>query len=379
MTTKTHDIISQSAPVRIDSIQVFHVAMPLKQPWKTSFSVEHNIDSVLVRMTSGDLVGWGEAAPYSVPQFSPEWAAGCFQLIRDVFAPMLRGKAFAGGKDVQTSLASFKGNHFAKGAIDNAFWDLLAKRRELPLWRLVGGTDPKVSVGADIPVQDDVEILLASVAAAQEAGFSRTKLKFRPDTGVDPVRRVRERFPDAVIHIDCNCGFTLNDLPLFRELDELQLAMIEQPLAGDDLLDHARLQSELKTPICLDESITSVERARKAVESGAARWINIKHGRLGGLTNALAVQSFCVEQGIPCWIGGMLESFVGQGPSLALATLPGCAYAADIFPAGRLYEEDLAVPPLLMFGPGTICAPETPGIGFEPDEDRLRQFLIQSG
>jgi O-succinylbenzoate synthase len=365
--------------MKIDKIDVFHVAMPLKEPWKTSFSEEWTIDSILVRIRSGDAEGWGEAAPYAVPQFSPEWAAGGFQLIRDVFAPLLVGQNIASGDALQERLAPFKGNFFAKAAIDTAWWDLAAHQKDTPLWKMIGGQKPTIHIGADIPVQDDRAKLLRAVAASVEGGFSRTKLKFRRDSGVEMVASVREAFPDLVMHIDCNSGFTLNDLPLFKELDKLGLTMIEQPLASDDLVDHSKLQAHLETPICLDESITSADRARKAIDIGASRWINIKHGRVGGLTNALKVHKLCTERKIPCWIGGMLESFVGQGPSVALSTLPGISYAADIFPEGRLYQRDLAGPPVRLSGPGQVQAPDRPGHGFRPDPEQLLNCLVAAG
>lgn len=364
--------------MRLSTIDVFHVAMPLIVPWKTAFSEESAIDSILVRVTSGDLVGWGEASPYAKPQFCPEWATGCFHLIREVFAPRLVGADIESGAALQAALAPFKGNPFAKAAIDTAFWDLLSHARGEPLWRMVGGSQPEIAVGADISIQDDRAALLANVGAALEAGFSRTKLKFRRDSGAQMVRAVREAYPDALLHIDCNGGFTLDDLPLFEALDTLGLTMIEQPLATDDLVDHARLQERLTTPICLDESITSVHRAEKAIDIGAARWINIKHGRVGGLTNALALHALCVERNVPCWIGSMLESNVGQGLSLALASLPGIAYAADVFQAGRLYGEDMSAPDIVLSAPGTVTAPDRPGHGFAPVPARLERALVQS-
>ena len=365
--------------MRIDEVSVFHVSMPLKAPWKTSFSVETAIDTVLVRLRSGDTVGWGETAPYAVPQFCPEWAAGVFLLIRDVFAPLVTGREIDSGAALQDLLGSFKGNWFAKAALDTAWWDLAARIEDRPLWQMIGGTAPDVAVGADIPVQDSMAALHDGVRAAVDGGFSRTKLKFRPDSGVGMVASVREAFPDMPLHIDCNSGFTLDDMDLFRELDTLGLVMIEQPLGWQDLIDHAKLQAELATPICLDETITSVEIAKQAVETGASRWINIKHGRVGGLTNAIAIQRYCAGAGVPCWVGGMLESNVGQGVSLALATLPGMAYAADIFPRGRLYETDLAAPDILLNGPGTITAPDRPGHGFAPDPDRLTLRTVSRG
>lgn len=364
--------------MRLDTIDVFHVAMPLIAPWKTAFSEETAIDTILVRITGEGHVGWGEASPYAMPQFCPEWATGCFFLIRDVFAPRLAGRDFETGADLQAALASFKGNQFAKAAIDLAFWDLLARSRGEPLWRMIGGVAPQIAVGADISVQDDRKTLVDGVGASLAAGYSRVKLKFRRDSGAGMVAAVREAYPDAALHIDCNGAFTLDDTPLFRELDTMGLTMIEQPLATDDLVDHARLQEQLATPICLDESITSVHRAEKAIAIGAARWINIKHGRVGGLTNALALNDLCRKCAIPSWIGSMLESNVGQGPSLALATLPDIAYAADVFPDGRLYAQDICEPAIHLSGPGTVTVPDSPGHGYAPVPERLARHLVRA-
>lgn len=363
--------------MRIDDITVFHVAMPLIDPWKTSFGDMRAVDSVLVRLTSDGEVGWGEAAPYATPQFCPEWAGGCFRLIADVFRPLLLGEVINTPEALQDRLRPFKGNHFAKAAVDLAWWDLAMRIEGRPLWRAIGGENPLIAVGADIPVQPDHASLLAAIRRALETGFPRVKLKFRPESGLKMMEAVRHAFPDATVHIDCNAGFTLADLPLFRALDGFGLAMIEQPLASDDLVDHARLQAQLATPVCLDESITSVDRARKAIDIDAARVINIKHGRVGGLTNAIAVARLCKQFDIPFWIGGMLESAVGQGASMALATLPGIGYPADIFPDGRLYRRELSAPGVELVGPGKMMAPDAPGTGFQPIMDKLDQMSIQ--
>ena len=266
----------------IEEIELVHVAMPLKEPWRTAFSEETAIDTVLVRIRSGSEDGWGETAPYRLPQFSPEWASGAFALLRDAMAPALIGKSIDSGEALQRILAPLKGNQFAKAGLDNAWWDLAAKIAGKPLWQMIGGQGPRALVGADISVMEDLDDLVAAVGKAQADGFQRTKLKFRRGWGLEMVARVRQAFPDAVLHVDCNSAFSLDDIAMFRELDRFDLAMIEQPLAYDDLIDHARLQSELKTPICLDESITSLDRARKAIDIDAGRWINIKAGRVGG-------------------------------------------------------------------------------------------------
>jgi O-succinylbenzoate synthase len=364
--------------MRIEALSVFRVAMPLIDPWKTSFGEMTSVETVLVRLVSSGESGWGEAAPYAMPQFCSEWAGGCFRLISDVFRPLLVGQEIASGNDLQGRLCAFKGNHFAKAAIDLAWWDLATRMEGRPLWQAIGGGGRSIAVGADIPVQADRGRLLSSIAAALDAGYPRVKLKFRPDSGLEMIAAVRDAFPDAVFHIDCNAGFTLHSLPLFRELDRLGLAMIEQPLASDDLIDHARLQTELQTPICLDESITSVANARQAIEIGAARFINIKHGRVGGLTNAVKIAALCHERGVPFWIGGMLESAVGQGPSIALATLPGVGYAADIFPDGRLYARELSAPAIGLSAPGRMEAPDKPGAGFSPVAARLDELTLEA-
>lgn len=355
----------------IDEIELFHVAMPLKAPWRTAFGEETAIDSILVRLRGEGEEGWGETAPYRLPQFSPEWASGAFALLRDVMAPALIGKRIDRAEVLQRELAPLKGNHFAKAGLDTAWWDLAAKLAGKPLWKMIGGKGPDAIVGADIAVMDDLDELVSAVGKAQEDGFQRTKLKFRRGWGLEMVARVREAFPDAVLHVDCNSAFTLDDIAMFRELDRFGLAMIEQPLAYDDLIDHARLQAELNTPICLDESITSVDRTRKAIDIGACGWINIKPGRVGGLTNAIAIHDLCAARDVPCWIGGMLESAVGQGPALALSTLPNVKYPCDIFPSDRLYQTDLSEPEIVLSGPGRITASDQPGHGYWPNSERL--------
>ncbi|WHO73538.1 o-succinylbenzoate synthase [Rhizobium sp. BT03] len=273
-------------------------------------------------------------------------------------------------------------SRWTKAGLDTAWWDLAAKIAGEPLWKMIGGKGPDAIVGADISVMDNLDELVSAVDKARQDGFQRTKLKFRRGWGLDMVARVREAFPDAVLHVDCNSAFTLDDIGMFRELDRFGLAMIEQPLAYDDLIDHARLQSELKTPICLDESITSLDRARKAIDIGACGWINIKPGRVGGLTNAIAIHDLCAARNVPCWIGGMLESAVGQGPALALSTLPNVKYPCDVFPSERLYEVDLSEPEITLSGPGRITASHQPGQRFRPNSERLanvtREYALVS-
>lgn len=363
--------------MRIERIEVFRVAMPLIYPFRTAFGDDDTIESLLVRIESDGVHGWGEAAPWRFPAYSPECAATAFVTIADFLAPLLVGRHIETGSELAEALSPIKGNFFAKAALDLAWWDLTARARQQPLWRMLGGRGPTAQVGADFGVMDSIDQLLQTIAGALEQGYLRVKLKYRPGWDLDMIRAVRGAFPGATVHIDCNSAYTLDALPMFRELDELGLAMIEQPLAHDDLIDHAMLQKHLHTPICLDESITSPANARKAVQIGACRWVNIKPGRVGGLTHALAIHDLCEREGVPCWVGGMLESAVGAAHCLALATLPNMCYPSDIFPSSRFYAQDLAQPPMEHSSPSEFTASEAPGTGVEPDPARLQACALE--
>ena len=361
--------------MHIDSIEVFHVAMPLIYPWRTAYGEDTAIESVLVRMQSGDHVGWGESAPFAAPCYSPEWAAGAFALVRDWLAPAIVGRSIESGAELQARLAHFKGNPFAKASLDTAWWVLEANRQKRPLHRLLGATRDSVPVGADFGVMDSIEDLLPAIGRAVEAGFPRIKLKFRPGWDIAMLAAVRREFPTQTIHIDCNSGYRLRDLDLFRRLDEFNLAMIEQPLAHDDLVDHAKLQAAIRTPVCLDESIVSLDRAQQAIELGSCRWVNIKPGRVGGLTTAVAIHELCRSANLPCWVGGMLESAVGARICVALGMLDNFSYPADIFPSSRFYTEDLGRPELTLTkgadGTPHVEASTEAGIGAQPDRRLL--------
>jgi o-succinylbenzoate synthase len=296
---------------------------------------------------------------------------------REHVAPALLGAEVASGADLQARLARFKGNQFAKSAFDLAWWDLHARLRGEPLHRVIGGVRTTVDVGADFGIMETVDGLLDICRQAVDQGFKRIKLKYRPGWELDMLAAVRAAFPTTVIHVDCNSAYRLGDAAMLQELDRFDLAMIEQPLANDDLIDHAELQRRLRTPICLDESIASLDKARKAIAIGACRWINIKPGRVGGITNAIAIHDLCAARGIPCWIGGMLESAVGGSHCLALATLPNIAYPSDIFPTSRFYARDLSKPEMSLSGPSQMRLSDAPGIGAVPDAEQLGRLSVE--
>ncbi|MGE3808414.1 MAG: o-succinylbenzoate synthase [Gemmataceae bacterium] len=362
--------------MRIESIELYRVGMPLLYPWKTAYGEDAVVESVLVKMTAAGYTGWGETSPLAAPCYSPEWAGGVFTCLRDWLTPRLVGRDITSGEQLQQELALFKGNPFAKAGLDLAWWDLHARMQGQPLWRLLGGESPVVKVGADFGIMDSLDDLLKGIERAVEAGFLRIKLKFRPGWDLPMIRAVRQAFPKTVFHIDCNSGYRLEDLALFQELDQFELAMYEQPFGHDDLFDHAKLQREVRTSICLDESINSVERARQALALRACRFINVKPGRVGGLTNALAIHELCRTQGVPCWVGGMLESAVGASHCIALATLPNFLYPADIFPSRRFYAEDLSDPEIILSGVSQVTARDEPGIGCAPVPERLTRLTI---
>jgi len=367
--------------VLIDRIEIHHVAMPLLYPWRTASHEEWAIHSIFVRMQSGDLVGWGESTPFADPTFSPEWASGAFGVLRDWLGPALLRQDVASGEALQQRLGHFKGNQFAKAALDLAWWDLEGKRTATPVHRLIGGAADEAEVGADFGVMDSLDDLVAAIGGALDEGFRRVKLKCRPGWDVTMLEAVRSAYPDLVCHVDCNSAYTLDDLDLFRRVDLFGLAMIEQPLAHDDLVDHAKLAAALETPICLDESVVSVQRARHAIELGSCAWVNLKHGRVGGLTNAVAIHDVCREAGVRCWVGSMLESAVGSAFSTALATLDNVRYPADVFPTDRHYARDLAEPEVDFVGAQDggrfAVAADVPGIAPAPAATRLAAQTLE--
>ena len=363
--------------MKIDRLEFVHVAMPLIYPWRTAYGEDAAIHSVLCRMTSGSVDGWGESAPFAAPCYSPEWAGGVFATARDWLGPALLQQDIRSGPQLQQMLSHFKGNLFAKAALDNAWWSLHSRCTDTPLHVALGASANLVPVGADFGVMDSVDDLLHSVSEAIADGFPRVKLKFRPGWDIPMLEAVRESFPDQTFHIDCNSGYRLDDIELFQQVDRFRLAMVEQPLQHDDLIDHAALQAQVETPICLDESMTSPRRAEQAIAMQSCRYVNIKPGRVGGLTNAVAIHDICQQAGIPCWVGGMLESATGSAQCVALAMLDNFTYPADIFPSARFYHEDMSDPPVELEKRNGIQHVRAFGRLPEPLSSRLSERTVQ--
>ena len=364
--------------MHIHAIETYYVILPLIYPWRTAYGEDADIHTILVRMISDNHEGWGETSPLAAPTYSPEFAMSAYTLISEWFAPTLVGKTFETAEDLLDALKFFKGNTFAKGGVETAWWMLNAQIKGKPLHKLLGGKNHKVDAGADFGIQDSFDMLLEKIQKAVDTGHKRVKLKVRPGWDLEMLKVVRAAYPDLTMHIDCNSNYTLNDLSLFKEIDRLHLAMIEQPLHYTDLIEHAELQKQLETPICLDESIKSVRDFELALKLGSCRVLNIKAGRVGGLSVAVKLHNMAQNAGIPCWVGGMLESAIGSGINIELATLPNFTYPADIFPSAFFYHQDLTEPEVVM-NPGATFSPSTvPGTPYIPDINQIECMMRYS-
>jgi o-succinylbenzoate synthase len=365
-------------PPRPHTLELHRVAMPLVEPFRVSVADLPAIETVLLRIVAEDAEAWIEAAPHALPFYSPDWAEGTFALLARI-APVVL--AADGPRELQARLGAYRGNAFARAALDTAVWVLEAVRAGQPLHRHLGATRDVAEIGADFGILDMHEALLEQIEQAVATGFRRVKLKAAPGWDLAMVEAVRGRFPDLVVHVDCNGAYTLADAELFRALDDFGLAMIEQPLMHDDLVDHARLQEQLRTPICLDESVVSPRHARQALELGSCRAINVKPGRVGGLTNAREIVRLCAEAGATVWIGGMLESALGGAACCALGCLDGVGYPSDVFPTERFYARDLCAPELRFStdpaGGRFVHAEPVAGLAPVPDPEVLAAWTVE--
>lgn len=343
------------------------VRLPLKEPFETSFG---RIDSRLIFLVSVEgngLTGWGEVVAAEKPFYSYETIGTASHVIRDYLAPALMEHPVSGLADITARFAPFKGHNMAKAGLELAYMDLLARLNKESLRELIGGTRKRVAVGVSLGIQPTLAGLLERIAGYLQLGYQRIKIKIKPGWDVEVVAEVRRHHPNILLSVDANSAYTLKDFDRLKALDDFGLLMIEQPLDHDDLVDHARLQAEMVTDICLDESITSRRRAEQALNLGSCRLINIKIGRVGGYSEALPIHDLCYQRGIPVWCGGMLESGIGRAHNLALASLPGFILPGDISASSRYFDRDLIVPEVIIAADGTAAVPDGSGLGFEVD------------
>lgn len=365
--------------MHIDKIEVFYVVFPLTYPWKTAYGSDPDVHTILVKMSCGDAVGWSETAPLYAPCYSPESSVGVYHTLREYMAPVIIGQELESAYDLLGRLKHFKGNYFAKAGLEIAWWMLKAVMEGKPLHQLLGGTRTVVDSGTAHGIKDNLDMLMKAIQAGIDKGYPRTKLKFAPHWGLDMLQSVRRNFPDHTFHIDCNSGFTMDDLPMFKEVDKFGLAMIEQPLYHDDLVEHARLQAQIETPICLDESIKSTRDMQLAIELKSCRYVNIKPPRVGGLQSAIDIHDLARENGIPAWVGGMVESSLAKGINLELATLENFVYPNDLTPSSDNIRNDITKPAFEYPGDERVFKPSTvPGIPYLPDPNRLQEVTKYS-
>ena len=365
--------------MHIDSLEIFQVALPLRQPQQTPYGRLETLQTVLVRIDSGGVSGWGESSPGNAPLAGSEWAAGVFACVRDWMAPAVVGSTIDSGTALQERLASIRGNQFAKAALDTAWWDLHARLRGEPLHQILGGQRSAIEVGVAFDRMETIDQLLDSIRRAFEAGYARVELKFRPGWDLSMLNIVRHEFPVETFHIDCEAALKLDHMEILLRLDDFRLAMVEQPLAADDLVGHAMVQESLRTPICLDEAITTVDQAAIALELHSGKFVNVKPGRVGGITPAIAIHDCCHEECTPCWVGAMPQSAIGARLGYALAAKTNFTYPADLSPPPEFLADDVAEAPQPVRnadGKLQIALWPEPGIGVDPDPQRLEKLCL---
>ena len=362
----------------ISSIELREIRLPLIHFFETSFGRTTERRIIVARVIDRDgAEGWGECTAGEGPFYSDEWAETAWPTLNDFLAPMVVGKETESAAAAGNLMKSVRGHRMAKAAIETACWDLEAKLAGAPLWKHLGGVQQEIPCGVSIGIQDSPEQLIEKIEKEVNAGYQRIKIKIKPGWDLDIVRRVRQRFPDIRLMGDANSAYTLDDVPLFKAFDEFNLMMLEQPLAYDDMFDHAELQKQIKTPVCLDESVKTPADAAHAIALGACKIINVKLGRVGGHALAKRIEKIARENNIPIWCGGMLESGIGRAHNIAMATLAGFSLPGDVSASARYWGEDIIEPPVTVTPRGTIVAPEKPGIGYEVNRKRLDALTVR--
>jgi O-succinylbenzoate synthase len=362
--------------MKIESITLHHVSMPLVAPFETSFGRETDRECVLIVLKAEGLTGYGECVATRDPGYNYETAMTAWHILKDFVTPLLLGQDVKDADDFQKRVEGIRGHHLAKAGVEMALWDLLGKRDGKSLKEMFGGTRDRVAVGVSIGIQESPAALVRTVAGYLENGYCRVKIKIKPGREIEETSAVRKEYPDLLLQVDANSAYTLETAQVLKEIDDLNLLLIEQPLFEDDIWDHRRLQAEFKTPICLDESIITPRHARYALEMEACKIINIKPARAAGLSQGIAIHDLCRAHDMPVWCGGMLETGVGRASNLALASLPGFILPGDISASDRYYHRDITNERFTLNDDSTITVPTGPGLGVTIDEEALKQFTL---
>jgi O-succinylbenzoate synthase len=367
-----------AAIMRITNIELIEIELPLVHFFETSFGRTYQRRIILARVADADgAEGWGECTCGEGPFYSDEWTDSAWETLKTWLAPMVLGREVASAADVYRLMKAVRGHRMAKAAIETAGWDLEAKRLGVPLWKHLGGVRGEIACGVSIGIQDTPAQLFDKIQTELDAGYQRIKIKIKPGWDAEIIKQARARWPSILLMGDANSAYTLDDAELFKSLDEYGLMMFEQPLAYDDMIDHAALQQQIKTPVCLDESVKTPADARKAIDLGACQIINVKLGRVGGHAEARKVETICRQRDIPVWCGGMLESGIGRAHNIAMSTLAGFTLPGDVSASKRYWHEDIIEPEVTVTEKGTILAPDAPGIGFAVKRGRIDALTVR--
>lgn len=366
--------------IRLEKVVLREIRLPLKEPFRiSSGEVKERRILLLELHTAEGVRAWSECVAGEKPNYSPETIDTAWLALRSWLAPRLLGEALESPADAHARMETdVRGHRMAKAALEMGLWGVLAEQEGVPLAQLLGGTSTRIPVGVSLGIQATPDALVERASAAAAAGYRKIKLKIEPGREIAFVAAVREALPDAELMVDANNAYTLDDAGLLAQLDDFDLMMIEQPLESEDLVRHAELQRRLRTPLCLDESITSVNRLEDMLRLGSGRIVNIKPGRVGGFTSSLAIHDMARANDVPVWCGGMLESGVGRAYNVALASLPGFTLPGDLSPSARYWERDIVTPEWTMDADGMVNVPrEKPGLGVEVDEHRISDLTVR--
>jgi O-succinylbenzoate synthase len=364
--------------VKLEALVARELTMRLVAPFETSFGVTHDRRILLVELITDQGSGWGEVTAGEGPFYSPECTDTAWVVLRDFLAPLVLGRTVDDPGELAAVMAPVRGHNMAKAAVENAAWHACAEANGVSLSHMLGGTLAEIHSGVSLGIHNDVRVLLDRIALELDAGYRRIKLKIRPGKDADVVSAVRHRFPSIHLTVDANSAYTLEDAEILRRLDEFALDYIEQPLAWNEIVQHATLQSQLSTAICLDECIHNLRDAQAAVNLGACRVINIKLGRVSGHSEARRIQRYCLDQGIPAWCGGMLESGIGRAHNIAMSSLPGFILPGDVSASRRYWTRDIIQPEVTVNPSGTIQVPTEPGLGFALDLESINRQTVRT-
>lgn len=363
--------------MKIEAITLRELKIPLVHFFETSFGRTHTRRILLVTVHSDGLEGWGECVAGEDPFYSEEYIDGAWGVTVRYLAPVVLGKTVQSGREVPALLARVREHRMAKAALENAVWDAEAQEKAIPLWKLLGGTNREIACGVSIGIQDSHQQLLQKIEIELAAGYQRIKVKVKPGWDVDVLEKIRARWPEILLSCDANSAYTLVDTENLKSFDRFKLLMIEQPLWSDDFYLHARLQKQLQTALCLDEAIRSARDAEAALELGACRIVNIKVGRVGGFSEAIAVHDVAQRFGVPVWCGGMLESGVGRSHNVALSTLPNFKLPGDVSASKRYWKEDIIEPEVEVSPQGMIAISDKPGRGYGLRKDLIEKLTVR--